>query len=227
VLAITLAGMPLLVAAAGVIRACANAERRRLGALLGEPVAGLYRQGAGTGVMAQARQCWTDPATWRDIAYVIGMFVPLAALGAIVLAIWLSLAAGVTVPLWYWAPFQRYPHGVTVHGVQLGYFPHGPAGPGAAGFYVDTLPKALLTAAACLILFALFSYVLVLTARMHASVAWALLRPAQDPAARAKDVLSRSVALPSLLSGPNGCGVGPARDGPAHDRGHQRPTGTP
>jgi hypothetical protein len=34
VFAITLAGLPLLVTAAGVIRACANAERRRLRAVL-------------------------------------------------------------------------------------------------------------------------------------------------------------------------------------------------
>ena len=199
VLAITLVGMPLLVAAAGVIRACANAERGRLRALLGEPVAGDYREGAGAGVKAQARQRWTDPATWRDVAYVIGMFVPLTALGAVVLAVWLTLASGVTLPLWYWAPFQRYPHGVTVHGVQLGFFPHGPAGVGAVGLYVDTLPKALFTAAACLIVFALFSYVLVLMARMHASVARALLRPAQDPMARAKDLLGRTGPLPPVV----------------------------
>jgi hypothetical protein len=36
VLAITLAGIPLLVAAAGVIRGCANAERSRLRAVLGK-----------------------------------------------------------------------------------------------------------------------------------------------------------------------------------------------
>jgi hypothetical protein len=174
--AITLAGVPLLLAAARVVRACANAERARLGALLGEPVTGRYREAAGAGVIARGLHDWKDPATWRDVAYVIGMFVPLAALGLTVLAVWLTLAAGITMPLWYWAPFQRYPHGVIVHGVQLGYFPHGPSGPGAAGIYVDTMPKALLTGVACLVLFALFSYVLVLTARMHASVARALLR---------------------------------------------------
>lgn len=226
VLAITLAGMPLLVAAARVIRACASAERGRLGTLLGEPVTDRYRQGAGAGVMTQARHRWTDPATWRDVAYLIGMFIPLAALGAVVLAVWLTLAAGVTLPLWYWAPFQHYPHSVTVHGVQLGYFPHGPSGPGAVGVYVDTLPKALLTGAVCLVGFVLSGYVLVLAARMHASVARALLRPAQDPLSRAKDLPGRTGPLPSLLSRPNGSGVSSARDGPAHDRGQQPATPT-
>ena len=191
VLAITLAGLPLLVAAAGVIRGCANAERSRLRAVLGEPVQARYRDAAGPGVMARARSSWTDPATWRDVAYLVGMFVPLGILGSVVLGVWLTLAACITLPLWYWAPLQRYPHGVTVHGVQLGYFPHGPSGPGGAGVYVDTLPKALLTSAACLVLFALFSYVLVLATRLHASVARALLRPSQDPVAHAADPLRR------------------------------------
>ena len=61
--------------------------------------------------------------------------------------------------------------------MQLGYFPNGPSGSGAVGLYVDTLPKALLTAVACLIVFAAFNYVLVLTARTHASIARAMLRP--------------------------------------------------
>src|SRR5215831_10547736 len=194
-LAYQLAGWALfstaVAAAAAVIRGCANAERSRLRAVLGEPVEARYRDAAGPGVMARARSSWADPATWRDVAYLVGMFVPLGILGSVVLGVWLTLAACITLPLWYWAPFQRYPHGVTVHGVQLGYFPHGPSGPGGAGVYVDTLPKALLTSAACLVLFALFSYVLVLATRLHASVARALLRPSQDSVAHAADPLRR------------------------------------
>jgi hypothetical protein len=116
-----------------------------------------------------------------------------------VLAIWLTLLAGITTPLWYWAPVQHYAHGLTVHGVQLGYFPNGPSGSGAVGIYLDTLPEALLTAVVCLILFTLFSYVLVLTARAHATVARNLLREPEDPLAPAKDVLQRPGPLPSLL----------------------------
>jgi hypothetical protein len=208
VLAITLAGLPLLAAAAGVIRGCANAERGRLGAVLGEPVEARYRAAGGPGVMARARSSWTDPATWRDVTYLVAMFVPLGILGAVVLGVWLTLVACITLPLWYWAPFQRYPHGVTVHGVQLGYFPHGPSGPGAAGLYVDSLPKALLTSAACLVLFVLFSYVLVLAARMHASVARSLLRPPPEPAARARDLLQRS-RPPSCLLARTNSGISP------------------
>ena len=42
-LAITLAGIPLLIATAAVIRGCASAERWRLRGVLGEPVPGGYR----------------------------------------------------------------------------------------------------------------------------------------------------------------------------------------
>lgn len=139
------------------------------------------------------------PATWREFGYLVGMFVPLLILGTIVLTVWLALLAGITTPLWYWAPFQHYAHGVTVHGVQLGYFPNGPSGSGATGIYITTLPEALLTAVACLILFTLFSYVLVPAARAHATVARNLLRAPEDPLAEAKAVLQRPGPLPSLL----------------------------
>ena len=200
-LSITLAGIPLLVAAAGIIHACAGSERSRLRAVSGEPVEHRYREPDETpaGLRARARAYWKDAATWREFAYLAGMFLPLVVLGCVVLAVWLTLAAGVTLPLWYWAPFNHFSHGLTVHGVQLGYFPNGPRGPSAVGIYVDTLPKALLTALVCLLLLVLFSYLLVLTARTHANVARALLRAPEDPLAPAKHLLQRAGPLPSLL----------------------------
>jgi hypothetical protein len=200
-LSITLAGIPLLVAAAGIIHACAQSERSRLGAASGEPVEHRYREPDETpaGLWARARAYWKDAATWRELAYLTGMFLPLVVLGCVVLAVWLTLAAGVTLPLWYWAPFNHFAHGLTVHGVQLGYFPNGPSGHGAVGLYVDTLPKALLTALVCLLLLIPFSYVLAMTSRTHAAVARALLRAPEDPLAPAKDLLQRAGPLPSLL----------------------------
>ena len=205
-LAITLAGIPLLVAAAGVLRGCANVERARLRRMVPEPVRGSYRQVDRPGLMAQVRTRWHDRATWRDVAYLIGLWVPLFILDAIVFSVWLTLLAGVTLPIWYWAPFQRYPHGVTVHGVQLGYFPHGPHGPGGVGLYADTLPKALLTAAACLVLFLLFNYVIVITGRAHARIARSLLRAPADPLAEAKEVLARPGPLGPLHAQPTSNG---------------------
>ncbi len=193
VLLITLAGIPLLVAAAAVLRWCADVERGRLRQVLAGPVRAGYRP-ASAGLLAEARARWQDPATWRDVAYLVGLWAPLFVLDTIVLSVWLTFLAGVTLPAWYWAPRGNagigYTSPTTIHGVALGYFPHGPHGPGGVGLYVDSLPAALLAAAGFLVLFLIFSYALVATARAHASVARALLRAPADPLAPAKEVLA-------------------------------------
>jgi hypothetical protein len=195
-LSITLAGLPLLIAAAATIRWCAQVERLRL-----VPVGGIVRAGyrpvAAAGMLARLRTEWRDPATWRDIAYLIGLFVPLVTLGFIVLAVWLVLLAGITLPAWYWAPWQDI-NGVRYHGAQLGYFPNGPHGHPGYGYYIATLPQALLAAAVFLVAFLLFNYVLVATARAHASVARNLLAAPADPLREAREVLSRPGPLGSL-----------------------------
>jgi hypothetical protein len=189
VFAITMAGIPMLIAAAEVLRWCAGVERARLGRVLTTPVTGGYRSVAGTGLITGATRRWRDPATWRDAAYLIGLWAPLCALDTTVLTVWLTFLAGITLPVWYWAPWQTI-HGVRYHGYQLGYFPHGPNGPGGVGLYVDTLPRALLAAAIFAVAFLLFNYVVVVTARAHAAVARSLLRAPADPLARAKEVLA-------------------------------------
>jgi hypothetical protein len=197
-LSITLAGLPVLVAAAAAIRWCADVERHRLRPMVTGPVAGSYRQVAGSGVMAHVRTRWRDPATWRDVAYLVGMFVPLLVLDAVVLAVWWALLAGITLPIWYWAPWKSI-HGVRYHGYDLGYHPNGPHGPGGWGLYVNTLPEAFAVAAVCLILFLAFNYVLVATARAHAAVARGLLGAADDPLLEAKEVLGRPGPLSADL----------------------------
>jgi hypothetical protein len=190
VASITLAGLPLLLAAATAIRWCANVERARLRRLCGDPGAGGYRQDEAHGLLARVRARWADPATWRDVAYLIGMFVPLVTLGCVVLVTWLALLAGIMLPAWYWAPWQSI-HGVRYHGYQLGYFPNGPHADPGYGFYIDTLPKALLAAVAFLIAFLLFNYVLLATVRAHVAVARGLLQTPTDPLREAREVLRR------------------------------------
>ncbi len=200
--AITLAGIPLLTAASAVLRGCADVERGRLSQVLGEPVRGGYRPVTQPGILAQAKGRWKDPATWRDTGYLIGMWVPLFVLDTVVLSVWLTFLAGLTLPVWYWAPRGNaglgYVGPTTHHGVAIGYFPHGPRGAGAVGLYVDTLPRALLAAAGFLVLLLLFNYVLVLTARAHAAAARGLLRAPADPLAPAKRVLAGPGPLGSL-----------------------------
>jgi Putative sensor len=196
-LCVTILGLPLLIAAAAVIKGCAAAERARLRTVYTDPVNGEYRAVTRPGLLARLTTEWTDPALWRDLAYLLGLYAPLMVLDWAVLVVWLTFLAGITLPAWYQYPRQTFSIGVSghsstsVHGVQLGYFPHGPHGPGAWGLYVDTLPKALLVAAVCLILFLLFNYVLVATARLHAAIARALLNAAEDPLKDAKEVLRR------------------------------------
>lgn len=197
--AITLAGLPLLVACAGVVRGCANFERVRLRTAFTWPVRGRYRPVTRPGLMPQAIVRWKDPATWRDLAYLTGLWAPLTLLDMVVFTVWFTFLAGVTLPIWYWAPRNDFDNGVSAHGVQLGYFPNGPHGPGGVGLFVDTLPKAFLAAAGFLVLFLLFNYVLVATYSAHARCARALLRPPADPLAEAKGVLAGPGPLSHLL----------------------------
>ncbi|MFI5064305.1 MAG: sensor domain-containing protein [Streptosporangiales bacterium] len=198
ILAITLAGIPLLIGTAAVIRGCANAERWRLRGVLAEPVRGGYRVARPPGILNQVRTRWRDPATWRDFGYLFGLFPLLWAVDLAVIVVWLVLLAGIALPAWYWAPPETFNNGQSAHGVQFGYFPNGPHGPGAWGVFVDTMPKALLAAAVFLVLFLLFNYVLVLTARLHARIASALLRAPGDPLADAKEVLTHPGPLGKL-----------------------------
>ena len=203
--AVTLAGIPLMAAAAAVVRGCANVERRRLRLVFPEPVLGRYRQAAAPGRIAQAITPWKDRAIWRDLGYLVGLWLPLGIMDTVVLSIWAWFIGWMTLPLWYWAPWMDY-QGRRFHGYQFGfYFPHGPDGPGTVGVFVDSLPKALLVALAGLLLFLAFNYVLVLTARAHARIARSLLRPPTDPLAPAKEVLTRPGPLGSLhMQIPNG-----------------------
>jgi len=196
-LSFTLAGLPLLIAAAAAVRGCAGLERARLQALFTTPVRGGYREATGPGLLARLATQWQDPAIWRDISYLLGLFPLLFGLDATVLVVWLALLAGITLPAWYEYPRQTWSIGVnggpggSAHGVQLGYFPYGPHGHPGWGLYVDTLPKAIAAAAACLILFLLANYMLIATARLHAAIARALLSAPHDPLGEAKEVLRR------------------------------------
>lgn len=202
VLSITLAGIPLAIAAADVVSRCAAIERRRLRQAFIGPVTTHYEYRHVAGRWAQAKASWRDRAVWQDLGYLTGLWVPLFVLDTVVLSVWAWFLSWISMPLWYWAPWLQY-QGRRVHGYQLGfYFPHGPDGPGTVGVFVNTLPKALLVAVAGLVGFLLLSYLLVLTARMHARVARAVLGPPADPLAEAKKVLSTAGPLGPL--GPAG-----------------------
>jgi Putative sensor len=87
VLSFTLAGLPLLVAAATVVQGCAAVERSRLRIMSAEPVRSSYREVTRPGLRARLATRWTDPAIWHDMAYLLGLFAPLLALDSAVLRV--------------------------------------------------------------------------------------------------------------------------------------------
>jgi Putative sensor len=200
-LAATVALAPLMVASAALIRGCAAVERAMLRQLLRRPVRGSYPPPAEGGLWRRARGAWSS-AIWRDLGYLAGLWVPLYVLDAVVFAIWAYLLAGVTLPLWY-----RHVVNVCfgncgaarVPGLQFGSFPAGPHGAGASGLWVyPSIGPALLIALGSLVAFLLFNYVLVLTARLHGTVARAMLRGPSDPLGPAKSVLAEPGPLGPL-----------------------------
>jgi len=202
-LSFTLLGLPLAIAAAAVVHWCATMERVRLRPMFDEPVKPSYAALPERGLVARVAACWRDRATWRELAYLVGLFAPLFALGTAVVAIWGWFLSWITLPIWYWAPWIDY-HGRRIHGYQLGfYFPHGPDGPGTIGVFIDTLPKALLAAAAGIAGFLIFNYVVVAAARLHARVARALLKAPADPLAEAKTVVTEPGPLGPLRPTPS------------------------
>jgi hypothetical protein len=201
-LAVTIVAVPLLFGAAWVIRGCAGIGRFMLRPVLAEPVRGSYPVAQGPGLWRRARSLWTNGATWRDVTYLIGLWPVLFTLDAIVMSIWAMLLAGAAFPAWY-----RHARDVCVGsctardvpGVMIGHFPHGPLGHGADGIYLNTLPSALVAALCCALLLLVFNYVLVATARLHARVAEAVLRPPADSLAPVREVLAGPGPLGPLV----------------------------
>lgn len=203
VLALTVALAPLLTGAAAVVRGCAHGQRFLLRQATRGPVRSCYPRPAGPGLWRRARGEWTSGATWRETGYLAGLWPVLFALDTAVVAVWAVLAAGVTAPLWYsrvsdWCVAGTC-GGQGVPGLQFGNFPHGPLGPGAHGFYVDSPGRALLLAACCAVAFLAWNYLVVLTARLHATVALALLARTPDPLGPARDVMAGPGPLGPLL----------------------------
>jgi hypothetical protein len=204
-LAVTVALAPLLIASAWVIRGCAAVDRMMLRQVFRQPVPGNYPPPAPAGLWRRGRAAWTSGATWRDLAFLTGLWVPLYALDTVVFAVWVFLLAGVTLPLWYRhvadVCFGSCP-GDHVPGVLFGSFPAGPHGPGASGLWIyPSVGPALLVAVGCLVAFVAFSYVLVLTARLHGRIAVAVLRGPSDPLAAARSVLAEAGPLGPLRTG--------------------------
>jgi signal transduction histidine kinase len=102
-LAITLIGIPILFAMLYLWRWMAQGERYVIGRLVGVPIADPYRPApAHAGHWALIRSRLSDPATWKDLLFLLFQLP----LGTLSFAIALALISGggwlLTAPAWYW-----------------------------------------------------------------------------------------------------------------------------
>ncbi|GAA2345537.1 sensor histidine kinase [Dactylosporangium salmoneum] len=110
VLAITQLGGPAFLGAAWVTRRLAGLERRRAGWVLGKAIEPPYVGLRGDTLRRRVTAAGTQPATWRDLAWLVLLFPLGLGLGiAAVVASAVSIGM-LTAPLWAWAvPNPRAP----------------------------------------------------------------------------------------------------------------------
>ena len=141
-------------------------ERRWVRAMLGVDIPDPYRPAPSGSLWRRARVVASDPATWKDLAYLVVLF-PLGLLWFVVTTTLWTLALGLlTAPLWYWIP---------------------PAGEAAifvndnrAYLVLDTLPEALLACVVGAALCVAAAWAVRGMAAAHGAVALALLGPSQN-----------------------------------------------
>ena len=152
-------GLPWLPHAVQPLRGLAGVERARAGAELGRHIQAPYRRLSGSW-WRQALGVLRDPATWRDVVWLVlhgfgGVF-----LGFCTAAMWPVAILGGTIPLWWWLLPKNEPVSVFVP--------------------IDSWPKAL-TLPFLQVAFALFylSWLVPRLARGQAQLSERLLRPTE------------------------------------------------
>ncbi len=169
-LAITLLGLPVLVAMLFVWRGFAMLERALVSSLLGVDVEPPYRR-AGPGLLRGLRDRLGDPATWKDLGYLLLLFPLSIAYFIVGVVLPVSCLGLVLAPAWYWP---------VPDGIDLGLLS------------VDTLPKALAVVPVGLAALLLSLRAADALGGGHAVLARTLLGPTHDPelTARVSDLRS-------------------------------------
>jgi signal transduction histidine kinase len=102
-LAVTLIGIPILIASVYAWGWLAEIERSTIGALTGNQIASPYRPLPEGGWWVRLRARLADPATWKDLTFLFLQF-PFGLLSFILATVVLGVAVGtLTLPFWYWA----------------------------------------------------------------------------------------------------------------------------
>jgi signal transduction histidine kinase len=141
-------------------------ERRWVRAMLGVHIPEPYRPIPPGSLWRRARVLAGDPATWKDLTYLILLF-PLGIVWFVVTTtLWSFGLGGLTAPLWYWIPSSG----------EVALFSNGDR----SYFVLDTLPEALL---ACLVgaaLCVVAAWAVKAMATAHGALALALLGPSDS-----------------------------------------------
>jgi signal transduction histidine kinase len=92
-------GLPLVLSSFALVRAFAGASRRRAARVLGRPVEHPYRPGVPGGLFARLKRVVRDPATWRDLAWLVVNATAGLVLRVLVVAVFLAAIAAFALPL--------------------------------------------------------------------------------------------------------------------------------
>jgi signal transduction histidine kinase len=153
-------------------------ERRWLRATLGVEIPDPYRPTPSGSLWRRARVVASDPATWKDLAYLV-VLLPLGLLWFVVtLTLWTAALGLLTAPLWYWIPSDGGAIVITN---------------GDRGLLViDSLPEALLATVVGAVLCVAAAWAVKGMAAAHGAVAAALLGPSQHQLQARVDALQAS-----------------------------------
>jgi signal transduction histidine kinase len=165
-LAVTLIGIPILIASVYAWGWMAEVERRTIAGLTGTTIPNPYRPvPAGGSFWARLRARLADPATWKDLTFLLLQF-PFGLLSFIVAAVVICVGIqALSGPLWYWA---------IPDGVDLGVL------------RIDQLPEALALVPLGAVVLALGIPALGALGRLYTSYAVVLLGSNLDPAVTAQ-----------------------------------------
>lgn len=165
-LAITLIGIPILILAVYAWGGLAEGERRIIAALTGKVIPNPYRPvPEGASRVARLRARLADPATWKDLTFLLLQF-PFGLVSFVVTVTILALGIhGVALPIWYWA---------VPGGVEYGFWT------------IDTLPEALAILPVGAVVLLLGIPALGALGRLYVSYAEVLLGSNVDPAVTAE-----------------------------------------
>ncbi|HET9560026.1 MAG TPA: sensor domain-containing protein, partial [Actinomycetota bacterium] len=153
-------------------------ERRWVRAMLGVQIPDPYRPAPSGSLWRRARVVASDPATWKDLAYLVVLF-PLGLLWFVVtVTLWTTALGLLTAPLWYWIP----PEGA------ISIYDNGDG----TTLVLDTLPEVLLATVAGALLCVAAAWAVKGMAAAHGVVAAALLGPSQHQLQARVDALQAS-----------------------------------